>query len=117
MRHLAMTGMETASWMPFDHLGVAHPRHTARRTDIRRNALEGHDRAGARRFCNPGLLRRGDIHDNAAFEHLCEFAVEFDAIGLCWSVLPWLLPWLACALLDGTSYRGAGYGRNTQFSR
>ena len=50
-----------------DHFGIAHTGYTAGRPDIGGDTLQGHDGAGACRFCDPGLLRRGDIHDNAAF--------------------------------------------------
>ena len=65
-----------------DHLGVAHARHTTCGTDIGRDALECHDGAGARLFGDACLLGRGDVHDDAALEHLRELAIEFDAIGL-----------------------------------
>ena len=65
-----------------DHLGVTHARHAARGTDVCRNALECHDGAGARLLGDACLLGCGDVHDDAALEHLRELAVEFDAIGL-----------------------------------
>jgi len=33
---------------PLNHLGIAHARHAAVASDVRRHALEGHDRYGAR---------------------------------------------------------------------
>ena len=65
-----------------DHLGVAHARDAACGADVGRNALECHDGAGARLLGDACLLGRGDVHDDAALEHLREFAIEFDAIGL-----------------------------------
>ena len=65
-----------------DHLGVAHARDAACGTDIGRDALECHNGAGARFFGDACLLGRGDVHDDAALEHLRELAIKFDAIGL-----------------------------------
>ena len=65
-----------------DHLGVTHARDAACGTDVGRDALECHDGAGARLFGDACLLGRGDVHDDAALEHLRELAVEFNAIGL-----------------------------------
>ena len=65
-----------------DHLGVAHARHAAGGADVGRDALESHDGAGACLLGDACLLGRGDVHDDAALEHLREFAVEFDAICL-----------------------------------
>lgn len=65
-----------------DHLGVAHARDAACGTDVGRDALECHDGAGACLLGDACLLGRGDVHDDAALEHLREFAIEFDAIGL-----------------------------------
>ena len=44
-------------------------------------AGEGHDGAGARLLGDMCLLGRGDVHDDAAFEHLGELTVELDALG------------------------------------
>ena len=65
-----------------DHLGVAHARDAACGTDVGRDALECHDGAGARLLGDACLLGRGDVHDDAALEHLRELAIKFDAIGL-----------------------------------
>ena len=48
MRALAMTGMVTASMIVADQGRIAHARHAAGRPDVRRHALEGHDRDGPR---------------------------------------------------------------------
>lgn len=65
-----------------DHLGIAHTRDAACGTDVGRDALESHDGAGACLLGDACLLGSGDVHDDAALEHLRELAVEFDAIGL-----------------------------------
>ena len=65
-----------------DHLGVAHARDAACGTDVGRDALESHDGAGACLLGDACLLGRGDVHDDAALEHLRELAIEFDAICL-----------------------------------
>ena len=63
-----------------DHLRVAHARDTARRADVSRDALERHDGTGTGLLRDLRLLRRRDVHDDAALEHLGELLVEFIAI-------------------------------------
>ncbi len=78
MRTFAMTGIETASWLDAaNHGGVTHAAHAAGRADVCGDALECHDGASARVFRDARLLGRGDIHDDAALEHLGEILVEF----------------------------------------
>ena len=60
-----------------DHAGVAHAGYAASRADVRRDALERHDRAGTGLLCDLCLLRGGNVHDDAALEHLRQFLVEF----------------------------------------
>ena len=57
---------------PFDHIGIAHARHTALHADISRHPFQRHhsDRAGV--FGDSRLLRRDHIHDDATLEHLCQ---------------------------------------------
>ena len=64
----------------FDHLRVAHARDTARRADVSRDALERHDGTRTGLLRDLRLLRRRDVHDDAALEHLGELLVEFIAI-------------------------------------
>ena len=52
------------------------------RLDDVTDALEGHDGAGACLLGDACLLGRGNVHDDAALEHLRELAIEFDAVGL-----------------------------------
>ena len=61
-----------------DHLGVGHTGDAARRADVGGDAFERHDGARARFLCDPGLFGRGDVHDDAAFEHLGKALVEFE---------------------------------------
>ena len=49
---------------------IAHPGHAARGPNIRRDPLEGHDRARAGILGDPCVLGCYDVHDDAAFEHL-----------------------------------------------
>ncbi len=49
---------------------VAHARHAAGGPDVRRHALEGHDRDGAGILRDARLVGRDDVHDDAALEHL-----------------------------------------------
>ena len=60
-----------------NHAGVAHTGNTARRADVRRDALKRHDSARASLLGNLCLLRGGNVHDDAALEHLRQFLVEF----------------------------------------
>ena len=59
-----------------DHLGVRHPGHPSGGADVRRDPLKGHDRARAGLLSDPRLLGRGDVHDDAALQHLCQLLVE-----------------------------------------
>ena len=45
-------------------------------TDVSGDTLQGHNGACACGFCDAGLLRGGDVHDDAALEHLGELAVK-----------------------------------------
>ena len=65
---------------PFDHLRVAHAGHAARRADVGGNALERHDGAGSGLFGDVRLLGCGDVHDDAALEHLGELAIQGNAL-------------------------------------
>ena len=59
-----------------DHLGIGHPRDAAVPADVRRNALERHHRGGAGVLRDLRLLRRDDVHDHAALEHLGEAGLD-----------------------------------------
>ena len=72
-----MTGMETACWMPLIIFGSLIRDDAARRADVRRDAFERHNGAGARRLRDFRLLGRGDVHDHAALEHLGQIFVQF----------------------------------------
>jgi hypothetical protein len=54
---------------------VAHTVSAARRSDIRGDALKGHDGACACVFSYLSLIGRGNIHDYAALESFREEAV------------------------------------------
>ena len=81
----------------FYHFGIGHARNSACRADIRGNAFERHDRARARLFGYARLLGRGDVHDNAALEHLCEILVQFPAI--CHIYIPHEKKYFSCLQL------------------
>jgi hypothetical protein len=55
-----------------DHGRVAHARDAAVLANIGGHALQRHDRDGAGLLGDAGLLRGGDVHDDAALEHLGE---------------------------------------------
>ena len=59
-----------------DHFRVAHARHAASCANVCRNALQGHNGTRAGFLGDVRLLGRGDVHDDAALEHLGEVAVE-----------------------------------------
>ena len=64
-----------------DHLGVAHAADAASGADVGRDALERHDGAGTGFLGDASLLRRGDVHDDAALEHLGKLLIELVAGG------------------------------------
>ncbi len=76
MRALAMTGIDTASWMPLDHRRIGHARDAAVAADVGGHALERHDRGGAGVLGDLGLLGRDDVHDHAALEHLGQAGLD-----------------------------------------
>ena len=49
--------------------GIGHPRHASRLSDIRRDALEGHDRNRSCLFRDDCLLCIDDVHDDPALLH------------------------------------------------
>ena len=59
-----------------DHRRVGHARDAAVAADVGGHALERHDRDSARVLGNAGLLRRDDVHDHAALEHLGKAAFD-----------------------------------------
>ena len=59
-----------------DHLGVAHAGHAAVGADVGGDPLEGHHGAGAGLLGDARLVRRGDVHDDAALQHLREPALD-----------------------------------------
>ena len=63
-----------------NHLGVAHTRHTSCGADIGRNAFQRHDGTGTCGLGNTGLFGSCYIHDDTAFEHLSQLAVEQSSI-------------------------------------
>ena len=63
-----------------DHLRVAHAGHAAGGADVGGDALERHDGASARLLGDVRLLRRGDVHDDAALQHLGKLAVQGNAL-------------------------------------
>ena len=59
-----------------DHVGVGHAHDAAVTADVGRHALQGHDGDRAGVLGDPGLLRRDDVHDDAALEHLGHAALD-----------------------------------------
>src|SRR2546423_14823179 len=54
-----------------DLLNRGHASDAAFRANLRRNTLQGHDGDSASTFGDQSLLSIGDVHNDAAFEHLC----------------------------------------------
>ena len=65
------------------HRRVAHAADATYRPYVRRDALESHHRACARRLRYLRLLGRGHIHYHPALEHLGEIAVQFLTVVHC----------------------------------
>ena len=63
-----------------DHLRVAHAGYSAGGTDVRGYPLESHYCGCTCLFCNLGLLGSGDVHDDAAFEHLGQVLVQLISV-------------------------------------
>ena len=76
MRHLAMTGMVTASMISsiFDRVG--HAGHAALGPDVRWNALQRHDRHRSGILSDAGLLGVGDVHDHSSLLHLGKTSLD-----------------------------------------
>ena len=64
----------------FDHLGVAHARHTACGTNVGGNAFECHHGGSTCGFGDFGLFGGRHIHNDATLEHLGKVLVEFVTI-------------------------------------
>jgi hypothetical protein len=75
MRHLAITGIETAAMISRIFLGEAIG------ANLRRHALECHDGHSAGSFGDDRLLFIRHVHNYAAFEHFGEAGLEAKAGG------------------------------------
>ena len=82
MRHFAMTGIVTASWISSILSGSDMRATPPSRADVGRNALERHHRDGAGILGDLRLLGVDDVHDHAALEHLGEAALDAHRAGL-----------------------------------
>ena len=69
-----------------DHPGARHAGNAARGADVGGNALQRHHRDGAGVLRDSGLLGSGDVHDDAALEHLREPTLDAE----CRSLRHWL---------------------------
>ncbi len=59
-----------------DDLRVGHAGHAAAGADVGRHPFERHDGAGPGLLRDRGVLRRDDVHDDAALEHLRQAALN-----------------------------------------
>src|SRR4029077_6983246 len=66
-----------------NHFDRGHSGPPAFFTDVRRHALERHHRACSCLFRDARLLGVGDVHDNAALEHLREPNFYAPLVGIC----------------------------------
>ena len=69
-----------------DHIRIAHAGDTPLHADIRRHALQRHDRYRAGIFGDARLIRRDHIHDDATLQHLRQSALDLVGAG-CAAVL------------------------------
>ena len=60
-----------------NHLGVAHTRNATSCANVGRDTFQCHNGACARSLGNACLLGGCNVHDNTAFKHLCQVAVQF----------------------------------------
>ncbi len=65
-----------------NNLGRGHAGDAAFGADLRGDPLEGHDGDGAGFFGDGGLRGGGDVHNDAALEHLGEAGLEAEAGGV-----------------------------------
>src|SRR3990172_2534673 len=59
-----------------DDRRVGHAGDAAGGANVGGDALQGHDGAGAGLLGDPGVLRRYDVHDDAALQHLGKAALD-----------------------------------------
>ena len=64
-----------------DHVGVAHPRDAALSANVGGHPLECHDGDRPGILGDLGLVGGDDVHDDAAFEHLGEAALDAGGSG------------------------------------
>ncbi len=67
-----------------DHRRIGHPRDAAVAANIGRDALQRHHRGGASVLGDLRLLRRDDVHDHAALQHLGEARLDGEG-----GLVPW----------------------------
>src|SRR5215472_5153808 len=85
-----------------DHFDRGHARHAAFFADVRRHALERHDRARSSVFGNFRLHGVCDVHDHATFEHLrqADFYAPLIRALVAVPASVWLLPFHLLSPLD-----------------
>ena len=59
-----------------DAVGVGHAGDATLPPDVGRNPFQCHDGDGTGLLGNAGLIRRGDVHDDAALQHLGQAALD-----------------------------------------
>ena len=76
IRHFAITGIETRSWISRIFFGSAIRATPPVGADVGGHALEGHDRDGAGLLRDRGLLGGGHVHDDPALLHAGEPSLD-----------------------------------------
>ena len=82
MRAFAITGIETACWISSIFVASAMRATPPSRRMSDGHALERHDGARAGVLGDLGLLGGGDVHDDAALEHLRQPGLHPERAGL-----------------------------------
>ena len=77
----------------FDLGGVGHASDATVPADVGGHALERHHRAGAGVLSDLGLLGGGDVHDDAALEHLRQAGLHGEGAGLALHSSSFADPW------------------------
>ena len=81
--HLSHNGNAHRLLNALDHLRIAHARNAARSANVSGNALQSHNGARAGSFGDTCLLRRGNVHNHAALEHLGKLTVQRFPVRFC----------------------------------
>jgi hypothetical protein len=82
MRHFAMTGIDTAIRDVANLLGRCHASDPALGANLRGHPFQRHDGNSASLFSNCRLIGIGDVHGDAAFQHLGQTGFETQPVAV-----------------------------------